>query len=88
MNNVSILTNFTLPNGNEVLLISEVLFVSEAVVSRLHQVRYFKHIINSTLFNYYVFLSAAQGQGNPAAVGLPVVWSTVPFALISGSGTR
>lgn len=38
VNNVSILTDFTLPNGNEVFLISEVLFVSEAVVSRLHQV--------------------------------------------------
>lgn len=40
VNNVSILTDFTLPNGNEVFLISEVLFVSEQVVSRLHQVNY------------------------------------------------
>lgn len=39
VNNVSILANFNLPNGNEVFLISEVLFMSEAVVSRLHQVR-------------------------------------------------
>lgn len=39
MINVSILANFNLPNGNEVFLISEVLFMSEAVVSRLHQVR-------------------------------------------------
>lgn len=38
VNNVTILSDFTLPNGNEVFIISEVLFVSEAVVSRLHQV--------------------------------------------------
>lgn len=38
VNNVSILADYTLPNGNEVFLISEVLFVSEAIVSRLHQV--------------------------------------------------
>lgn len=37
MNNVTILSDFTLPNGVEVFLISEVLFVSEAVVSKLHQ---------------------------------------------------
>lgn len=37
VNNVTILADFTLPNGNEVFLISEVLFVSEAVVSKLHQ---------------------------------------------------
>lgn len=40
VNNVSILANFNLPNGNEVFLISEVLFMSEAVVSRLHQVSF------------------------------------------------
>lgn len=37
VNNVTILSDFTLPNGNEVFLISDVLFVSEAVVSKLHQ---------------------------------------------------
>lgn len=37
VNNVSILSDYTLPNGCEVFFISEVLFVSEAVVSRLHQ---------------------------------------------------
>lgn len=31
--------DYTLSNGVEVFVISEVLFVSEAVVSRLHQVR-------------------------------------------------
>lgn len=39
VNNVSIIADYTLPNGNEVFVISEVLFVSEAIVSRLHQVR-------------------------------------------------
>lgn len=38
VNNATILSDFTLPNGNEIFLISEVLFVSEAVVSRLHSV--------------------------------------------------
>ncbi|XP_055596008.1 uncharacterized protein LOC129746396 [Uranotaenia lowii] len=37
VNNVSILYDYTLSNGIEVYVISEVLFVSEAVVSRLHQ---------------------------------------------------
>lgn len=37
VNNVSIISDHTLPNGNEIFIISEVLFVSEAVVSRLHQ---------------------------------------------------
>lgn len=39
VNNVSILADYTLSNGNQVFIISEVLFVSEAVVSKLHQVR-------------------------------------------------
>uniref|UniRef100_A0A1B0CV68 Putative rap1-gtpase-activating protein rap1gap n=1 Tax=Lutzomyia longipalpis TaxID=7200 RepID=A0A1B0CV68_LUTLO len=37
INNVTILSDFSLVNGNQVFLISEVLFVSEAIVSRLHQ---------------------------------------------------
>lgn len=37
VNNVSIMYDYTLSNGVEVYVISEVLFVSEAVVSRLHQ---------------------------------------------------
>lgn len=37
VNNVSIVYDYTLSNGVEVFIISEVLFVSEAVVSRLHQ---------------------------------------------------
>ncbi|XP_031629515.1 uncharacterized protein LOC116344847 [Contarinia nasturtii] len=37
VNNVTITADYTLPDGSQVLLISEVLFVSEAVVSRLHQ---------------------------------------------------
>uniref|UniRef100_A0A1Q3FNA5 Putative conserved secreted protein n=1 Tax=Culex tarsalis TaxID=7177 RepID=A0A1Q3FNA5_CULTA len=37
VNNVSIMYDYTLSNGVEVFVISEVLFVSEAVVSRLHQ---------------------------------------------------
>jgi hypothetical protein len=37
VNNVTILSDHQLPNGNQVFLISEVLFVSEAIVSRLHQ---------------------------------------------------
>ncbi|GAB0093513.1 uncharacterized protein DMENIID0001_086630 [Sergentomyia squamirostris] len=37
INNVTILSDFALGNGNQVFLISEVLFVSEAIVSRLHQ---------------------------------------------------
>uniref|UniRef100_A0AAG5DDP6 FAS1 domain-containing protein n=1 Tax=Anopheles atroparvus TaxID=41427 RepID=A0AAG5DDP6_ANOAO len=39
VNNVTILSDYTLSNGIEVFILSEVLFVSEAVVSRLHQVR-------------------------------------------------
>lgn len=53
VNNVSILTDFTLPNGNEVFLISEVLFVSEQVVSRLHQVYL---LTNKPLIYFKVFL--------------------------------
>ncbi|TDG43912.1 hypothetical protein AWZ03_009662 [Drosophila navojoa] len=37
VNNVSIMSDYTLSNGNQVFIISEVLFVSEAVVSKLHQ---------------------------------------------------
>ncbi|XP_055376578.1 uncharacterized protein LOC129608849 [Condylostylus longicornis] len=37
VNNVTILSDYTLPNGNQIFIISEVLFVSEAVVSKLHQ---------------------------------------------------
>ncbi|XP_055712868.1 uncharacterized protein LOC129807546 [Phlebotomus papatasi] len=37
INNVTILSDHSLSNGNQVFLISEVLFVSEAIVSRLHQ---------------------------------------------------
>ncbi|SPP79988.1 Hypothetical predicted protein [Drosophila guanche] len=37
VNNVSIMSDFTLSNGNQVFIISEVLFVTEAVVSKLHQ---------------------------------------------------
>ncbi|XP_059617960.1 uncharacterized protein LOC132262650 [Phlebotomus argentipes] len=37
INNVTILSDHSLANGNQVFLISEVLFVSEAIVSRLHQ---------------------------------------------------
>lgn len=48
VNNVSILTDYTLPNGNEVFLISEVLFVSEAVVSKLHQV--YEYMGSAALF--------------------------------------
>ncbi|XP_023302703.2 uncharacterized protein LOC111684736 [Lucilia cuprina] len=37
VNNVSIMSDYTLSNGNQVFIIAEVLFVSEAVVSKLHQ---------------------------------------------------
>ncbi|XP_065355839.1 uncharacterized protein LOC135950235 [Calliphora vicina] len=37
VNNVSIMSDYTLSNGNQVFIITEVLFVSEAVVSKLHQ---------------------------------------------------
>ncbi|XP_052893600.1 uncharacterized protein LOC128301257 [Anopheles moucheti] len=37
VNNVTIVSDYTLSNGIEVFILSEVLFVSEAVVSRLHQ---------------------------------------------------
>lgn len=40
VNNVTITSDHTLPDGSQVFLISEVLFVSEAVVSRLHQVNF------------------------------------------------
>ncbi|XP_050088342.1 uncharacterized protein LOC126572773 [Anopheles aquasalis] len=36
-NNVSIMSAYTLSNGIEVFILSEVLFVSESIVSRLHQ---------------------------------------------------
>lgn len=49
VNNVSIVADYTLPNGNEVFVIAEVLFVSEAIVSRLHQVSQKKKKIQSTL---------------------------------------
>lgn len=39
VNNVTITGDYTLPDGSQVLLVSEVLFVSESVVSRLHQVQ-------------------------------------------------
>ncbi|KAH8249000.1 hypothetical protein KR032_005011 [Drosophila birchii] len=38
VNNVSIMSDYNLSNGNQVFIISEVLFVTEAVVSKLHQV--------------------------------------------------
>jgi hypothetical protein len=37
VNNVSILSNATLSNGNDIFVISEVLFMSESTVSKLHQ---------------------------------------------------
>lgn len=37
VNNVSILSNATLSNGNDIFVINEVLFMSESVVSKLHQ---------------------------------------------------
>ncbi|KAH8281613.1 hypothetical protein KR054_001771 [Drosophila jambulina] len=37
VNNVSIMSDYNLSNGNQVFIISEVLFVTEAVVSKLHQ---------------------------------------------------
>lgn len=37
VNNVSIMSNATLSNGNDIFIISEVLFMSESVVSKLHQ---------------------------------------------------
>lgn len=36
-NNVTILNDFILPNGNTVFILAEILFVTEAVVSKLHQ---------------------------------------------------
>lgn len=45
VNNVTITADYTLPDGSQVLLISEVLFVSEAVVSRLHQVSFFPLVL-------------------------------------------
>jgi len=36
-NNVTILNGFVLPNGNTVFTLAEILFVTEAVVSKLHQ---------------------------------------------------
>lgn len=43
VNNVTITGDYTLPDGSQVLLVSEVLFVSESVVSRLHHVRFQSH---------------------------------------------
>lgn len=43
-NNVTILNEFNLANGNTVLILAEVLFVTEAVVSRLHQVCFFNDL--------------------------------------------
>lgn len=37
VNNVSIMSNATLSNGNDVYVISEVLFMSDSTVSKLHQ---------------------------------------------------
>lgn len=37
VNNVTILSNVTLPNGNDVYIISEVLFMTDSKVSKLHQ---------------------------------------------------
>lgn len=37
VNNVSILSNATLSNGNDIFVVSEVLFMSESIVSKLHQ---------------------------------------------------
>ena len=37
VNNVSIISNATLANGNDVYIISEVLFMTDSKVSKLHQ---------------------------------------------------
>lgn len=37
VNNASILSNATLSNGNDIFIINEVLFMSESIVSKLHQ---------------------------------------------------
>ncbi|CRL04588.1 CLUMA_CG017656, isoform A [Clunio marinus] len=37
VNNISVISNATLPNGNQIFIISEVLFMSDSIVSKLHQ---------------------------------------------------
>lgn len=46
MNNVSITAEYSLSDGTQVFLLSEVLFVSEAIVSRLHQVRFLLELVS------------------------------------------
>lgn len=40
VNNVSITADYSLSDGSQIFIISEVLFVSEAIVSKLHQVKF------------------------------------------------
>lgn len=40
VNNVSITADYSLSDGSQVFTISEVLFVTEAIVSKLHQVKF------------------------------------------------
>lgn len=46
VNNVTIMSDYQLSNGNQVFIISEVLFVTEAVVSKLHQVSPYNIILS------------------------------------------
>lgn len=47
VNNVSITADYSLADGTQVFTISEVLFVSEAIVSKLHQVKFIDILANT-----------------------------------------
>lgn len=102
VNNVTITGDYTLPDGSQVLLVSEVLFVSESVVSRLHQVQLtfqllltlnekdsglFFIISYSRILQLFLKISDASRQRDPATIGVPVVWRTIFITLIPGLGT-
>lgn len=98
VNNVTITGDYTLPDGSQVLLVSEVLFVSESVVSRLHHVRFrshsgvilcFRHFLNKknvSNFQFLVIHTDASRQRDATAVGLPVVRRPISVPLIPGAG--
>lgn len=89
VNNVSITADYSLPDGTQVFIISEVLFVSEAIVSKLHQVQEYKGK-SERKFDFYLlrFFVDAQRQRDATTVSLPMVWRAVSVALISGPGKR
>lgn len=58
VNNVSITADYTLSDGSQIFLISEVLFVSETIVSELHQVKSSLFTRLTSRYNWFLFIYA------------------------------